>query len=209
MTPLLTTAVGLMFTGIIECQGKIATIKQDDSQTSMTVESDAFIFDSISIGDSISVNGVCLTVSELSTKNFSAVVSKETLDCTTIGLWTVGTIVNLEHSVTPTTFLGGHIVTGHIDGVAVVTNRYNEGSSICLTFSVPDHLSYYIATKGSVCLNGVSLTVNNVTHQTFKVNIIPHTQEVTNFTTLMVGDVVNLEVDVVSRYCERLLQRQT
>lgn len=198
-----------MFTGIIECQGRIATIKQDDSQTSMTVESDAFIFDSVSIGDSISVNGVCLTVSELSTQDFSAVVSKETLDCTTIGLWTAGTIVNLEHSVTPTTFLGGHIVTGHIDGVAVVTNRYNEGSSICLTFSVPDHLSYYIATKGSVSLNGVSLTVNDVTHQTFTVNIIPHTQEVTNFNTLMVGDVVNLEVDVVSRYCERLLQRQT
>ena len=157
------------------------------------------------IGDSIAISGACLTVISRDSKTFQADVSNETLALTTLGQYKRGTRVNLERALLPTSRLGGHIVSGHVDGVGELLELVDEGSSWKLLFRVPDSLGRYLARKGSVCVDGVSLTVNHVRDAEFTVNIIPHTQEQTIIYEYQVGRKVNIEVDLISRYLERLI----
>ena len=165
----------------------------------------ALIEESIALGDSIASNGVCLTAVERSRDGFVADVSRETLDCTTLGQWKVGVSVNLELAMTPTSRLGGHLVSGHVDGVGSVVRRYRDGLSERFVLRAPPGLSRYIATKGSICIDGVSLTVNGVEGDEFHVNIVPHTLSHTIMGGYRANTPVNLEVDVIARYLERLL----
>lgn len=158
------------------------------------------------LGDSIAVNGVCLTAVELGNNYFCADVSNETLSRTTLNHATVGTPVNLELALTPTTRLGGHIVSGHVDGMATIVEKKFDARSIRLSFKAPEMLAKYIAEKGSICINGISLTVNTVDGALFSVNIVPHTLQETNLGTVQIGNQVNLEVDLLARYIERLMQ---
>ena len=155
-------------------------------------------------GDSISVSGVCLTALDISDDGFSADVSNETLRLTSLGQLNVGASVNLEKALLPSTRLGGHFVSGHVDGLAQVTNISQDARSQRWEFSAPQALMRFIAVKGSVCLDGVSLTVNDVTETSFSVNLIPHTLAKTSLTDRKVGDFVNLEVDLIARYLDRL-----
>ncbi len=158
------------------------------------------------LGDSIAVNGVCLTAVELGPRYFCADVSIETLSRTTLRTATTGTPVNLELALTPTTRLGGHIVSGHVDGLGKVIDKRSDGRSIRFRFKAPDNLAKYIAEKGSICINGISLTVNEVDGAVFSVNIVPHTLQETTLGTTQMGDEVNLEVDLLARYMERLMK---
>ncbi len=195
-----------MFTGIIQAVGKIDSYdrKGDDARLKVSVN-DLGMSDT-EIGDSIAVQGVCLTVIEMTDHWFTADISGETLSCTTLASLSAGSRVNLEKSVTPTTRLGGHLVSGHVDGVGVVRERVNDGRSVRFQIELPDELGRYIARKGSVCVDGISLTVNEVHGNTFELNIIPHTLAATTLNELEIGNRVNLEVDVVARYIERLMQ---
>ena len=195
-----------MFTGIIEATGHIKSIRETGGDWRVTVSSAALDLSDVKLGDSISVNGVCLTALNISANDFSADVSRETLACTTLQGLHEGAQVNLEKALTPQSRLGGHIVSGHVDGIAELLSRKADGRSERLEFRVPQELARYIAHKGSVCLDGVSLTVNAVKACEFGVNIIPHTAERTTLQGLQPGSQVNLEVDVISRYLERLLQ---
>lgn len=160
----------------------------------------------VQIGDSIATQGVCLTAIEFADDYYAADVSGETLSRTTFGDFSRGTPVNLEKSVTPTTRLGGHLVSGHVDGIGEVVHRSSDGRSERFVIQAPEVLSKYIAEKGSICVDGISLTVNGVAANRFDLNIVPHTLSVTTLDNLQVGDNVNLEVDVVARYLERLMQ---
>jgi riboflavin synthase len=200
-----------MFTGIIAATGKISAIDKLDGDWRLTVSSATLDFSDVAAGDSIAVSGVCLTaiskINQGSTVNgFTADVSRETLACTTLQSLRVGDLVNLEKALTPQSRLGGHIVSGHVDGIAELLSRHADGRSERLQFRVSQQLSRYIAHKGSVCLDGISLTVNAVTGCDFGVNIIPHTAEHTTLHLFQPGRKVNVEVDVISRYLERLLQ---
>lgn len=195
-----------MFTGIILAIGKVADRKMSDNNCTLQIDSGRLALSAVALGDSIAVDGVCLTVIKLDSNCFWVDVSNETLAVTTLGLVKIGTAVNLELALTPASRLGGHIVSGHIDGLATLQNKQPDGNSFCLSFAAPDSLGKYIASKGSVCINGVSLTVNKVTTNTFAVNIIPHTQQTTTLGDVAVGVKVNLEVDLLARYAERLLQ---
>jgi len=157
------------------------------------------------LGDSIAVNGVCLTVIDFDEHAFQADVSNETLACTTLGDLTVGAPVNLEKALLPTTRLGGHLVSGHVDGVGEIVALESDGRSLRFTLRAPQELARYIATKGSICVEGISLTVNRVEGREFGLNIVPHTLEETNLKNAEVGRPVNLEVDIIARYLERLL----
>jgi riboflavin synthase len=159
----------------------------------------------VRVGDSICVNGVCLTATELSVDGFWCDVSGETLARTTLAELRAGSAVNLEKSLLPTTRMGGHLVSGHVDGVAHVAERGDDGRSVRFRIRVPANLAKYVAEKGSVCLDGVSLTVNSVHDGEFDVNIVPHTQQETTLGFLQVGQRVNVEVDLIARYVERLL----
>lgn len=161
--------------------------------------------DQATIGDSIAVNGVCLTAIELDAHHFSADVSRESLSRTTLGQLGPGSQVNLEMALLPTTRLGGHLVSGHVDGVGHILERVDDGRSWRFTLEAPKELARYIAEKGSICINGISLTVNSVSGAQFSVNIVPHTLQETTLGTSRPGDVVNLEVDLIARYLERLL----
>lgn len=196
-----------MFTGIITDVGRVRSVEHR-GDTRFTIET-AFDVDSIDMGASIACSGVCLTVVDKGDDWFAADVSAETLSRTSLGSWHEGTAVNLERSLRVGDELGGHIVTGHVDGVAEITAVHAEGASKRFSFEAPRALSRYIASKGSVALNGVSLTVNEVEDQptgacVFGVNIIPHTQETTTFRSAKAGDRVNLEVDVLARYVARM-----
>lgn len=194
-----------MFTGIIQAIGEIAVIEPKGEDTRVRIQTGGLALPDVNIGDSIAVNGVCLTVVELPGDGFWADVSAETLARTTFAFLTKGRKVNLEKALTPTTRLGGHLVSGHVDGVAEVSERYNEGRSVRFRIKAPDSLAKYIAEKGSVCVEGISLTVNTVRGAEFELNIVPHTLEETTMGDLQAGDKVNLEVDVIARYLERLL----
>ena len=161
---------------------------------------------SLHLGDSICVQGCCLTVTELTGRAFAADVSRESLSLTTLGELAVGSPVNLEPSLKAGDALGGHLVSGHVDGVASVASLTADARSTRVRIAVPDHLAKYIARKGSVAVDGVSLTVNDVEGTTFGVNLIPHTQQVTTLGRLSPGSRVNLEVDPIARYVERLSQ---
>ncbi len=198
-----------MFTGIIEAVGKVTNFQQLDNEWRLTVNGGELDLSDINLGDSISVNGTCLTVVAFDSKTFQADVSNETMELTTLGLLEKSAPVNLEKALTPSTRLGGHIVSGHVDGVGVLEALEPDGKSQCMVFKVPDKLARYIAAKGSICVDGTSLTVNEVQGLKFTVNIIPHTQEQTVIQFYRVGCKVNLEVDLISRYLERLLLGET
>ena len=195
-----------MFTGIIEAVGRIAAVEPRGGDVRMTIESgDAYLAD-VALGDSVAVSGICLTVREKTAGGFTADLSVETLQATSSGTWTVGRRVNLEKALTPHKPLGGHLVSGHVDGVGRLVGRHEDARSWRMQFEVPADLAKYIARKGSITIDGISLTVNDVEPRRFGVNIIPHTLSQTTLGDLQSGDAVNLEVDLIARYLERLLQ---
>jgi riboflavin synthase len=194
-----------MFTGIVAAVGRIQTLTPLAQGVRLAIDTSTLPLGDTRPGDSICVNGVCLTAVELLPRGFVADVSRETLDCT-VGLDHAGAEVNLEKSLTLADRLGGHLVSGHVDGVGEVSRFEAVGESWLLEIVAPAELARYIARKGSVTVNGVSLTVNHVDDRRFDINIIPHTRQVTTFRTLSGGDRVNLEVDLIARYCERILQ---
>ena len=195
-----------MFTGIIQSLGTVESLLETASDWRLKLSTGQLDLADVRTGDSIAVNGCCLTVVELSVRGFSADVSAETLRCTTLGNLKPGNRVNLEKAMLACGRLGGHIVSGHVDGVGVLLASTAEGGSHCLEFEVPPALARYVATKGSICIDGVSLTVNLVQENRFGVNIIPHTWDQTIVGDYRIGQTVNLEVDVVARYLERLQQ---
>jgi riboflavin synthase len=194
-----------MFTGIIQAVGSIAALEKRAGDMRMGINTGTLPMDDVCIGDSIAVSGVCLTAVELGGNGFYADVSGETLDRTMLGSLAVNDAVNLEKALTLETRLGGHLVSGHVDGIGVVTARREDSRSVRFTIKAPDELARYIATKGSVCVDGVSLTVNAVDGSAFELNIVPHTLEATTMKAYRPGRKVNLEVDLVARYLERLL----
>lgn len=195
-----------MFTGIIQAQGRVQKIIQRGEDSRMQISCSDWDLSDTQLGDSIAVSGVCLTVVEMSMEHFSADVSNETLACTTLGEKSVGDAVNLEKALLPTTRLGGHLVSGHVDGVGKVKSMRQDGRSHRFEIEVPVELAKYIAAKGSVCIDGVSLTVNQVEGCCFDINIIPHTMEQTTIAVYRVGQRLNIEVDLLARYIERLLE---
>ena len=197
-----------MFTGIVQDVGRILALERLGGDMRLTVGVDRLDLSRTAIGDSIAVAGVCLTAVGLEARAFSADVSRETVTITTIGDWRVGRRVNLEPALRAGDALGGHLVSGHVDGVAEVLTRLGDARSQRFRMRVPDALARYVARKGSVALDGVSLTVNTVEHHEFEVNLVPHTLAETTLGELAVGDRVNLEVDLIARYTERLLAAQ-
>ena len=193
-----------MFTGIIQCVGTIARSEARDGDTRLWIDAADMDVADVAIGDSICVSCVCLTAVELSGASFAADVSVETLSCTTLGALDIGAGVNLEKSLRLMDSLGGHLVSGHVDGVGSVLSKTPEARSQRWTFELPNALARYVAAKGSICIDGVSLTVNEVDGNRFGVNLIPHTIAVTTFRDKQVGDSVNIEVDLIARYVERL-----
>lgn len=195
-----------MFTGIILAVGKIIAITPNGGDVRLSIHTGKLSLSDTALGDSIAVNGVCLTVVELGRDYFVADVSNETLSHTCLVDVQIGTPVNLELALTPTTRLGGHIVSGHVDGVGTIIGKKTDGRSIRFTVQAPDNLAKFIAQKGSICINGISLTVNNVDGANFGINIVPHTLKETTLNDSVVGTKVNLEVDVLARYMERLMK---
>jgi riboflavin synthase len=194
-----------MFTGIIQAKGAVLERQiHDDGDCTLRIDA-ATLGTSFEMGESIATNGVCLTVIGISGPHLSFDVSNETLGLTSLGQLHAGAPVNLERAATPQTALGGHIVSGHVDGMAEVVALQADARSVRFVFEVPAALARYLAPKGSVCLDGVSLTVNGVEGARFDVNIVPHTMGETLFDAYGVGTRVNLEVDVLARYVERLL----
>jgi len=196
---------GVMFTGIIEAVGEIVVCEPRSGDLRLRVKTSGLDLGSIGLGDSIATNGVCLTVIALPGDGYVADVSSETLANTTIGDWQAGTPVNLERALTPSSRLGGHLVSGHIDAVGEVLSRHPDARSERFRLRAPDLLAKYIAHKGSITVDGTSLTVNRVEGAEFELNIVPHTLEHTVMGTYVPGSRVNLEVDLVARYLERLL----
>lgn len=195
-----------MFTGIVTGTGIIAAIEaHPGGDRRLRIESDLFAGQAPALGDSVAVDGACLTAAALVDRGFHADVSAETLACTTLGEMAAGRRVNLERSLTPATPLGGHLVSGHVDATGELRERHEDARSVRMRFAVPAALGRYIAVKGSVCVDGVSLTVNEIDTEGFAVNIVPHTLSVTTLGEYLPGRRVNIEVDQVARYLERLL----
>lgn len=194
-----------MFTGIIEALGQVSELNLRSKEWHLRVSCPALDFSDVKLGDSIAVNGCCLTVTDFDHQSFCADVSNETISLTTFRFLKSGSKVNLEKALTPRTRLGGHLVSGHVDGVGEIISLSEDGGSWRIDVRVPDELAKYIAQKGSVCIDGTSLTVNAVSGAVFGVNIIPHTQNATIIHTYRVGHQVNIEVDLISRYLERLI----
>ena len=196
-----------MFTGIIEGLGRLAALDKRGGDARLVIEVGNLAFDDVRLGESIAVNGVCLTVVGFDTRHFEADASNETLSLTTLGALVPGAVVNLERAMRPTDRLGGHLVSGHVDGVGKVLDITPDARAQRWRFAAPQPLLRYIAKKGSICVDGVSLTVNEVDDEGFEVALIPHTVSHTAFAQNTVGDAVNLEIDVLARYVERLLQK--
>jgi riboflavin synthase len=194
-----------MFTGLVEGVGTLAARESRGGDARLTIEVGTLPFDRVEMGESISVNGVCLTVVAFDTTRFEADASNETLALTTLGALPVGHALNLERAMRPDDRLGGHLVSGHVDGVGQVLQVFDDARAQRWTFAAPKPLLRYIAQKGSICVDGVSLTVNAVDDAGFEVALVPHTVAQTAFSRTTVGDAVNLEVDLVARYVERLL----
>src|SRR5215469_3069848 len=192
-----------MFTGIVTDLGRVKHLRPGDvAELTIATSLDTA---AIAVGASIACSGACLTVVAVEPGEFFVQVSAETLACTTIGDWAEGTPVNLEKSLRVGDELGGHLVSGHVDGVAYIVERRSDGESVRFIFDAPEHLAKFIAAKGSVALDGVSLTVNEVSATRFGVNIIPHTLACTNFGAAKPGQRMNLEIDQIARYVARLL----
>lgn len=195
-----------MFTGLVQGMGEIVSAESRGGDSRLTIRAAGLFQTPLDEGESIAVNGVCLTAMGAGDQAFSADVSRETLGATTLGELRPGTAVNLERSLVLGQSLGGHLVTGHVDGIAEVESTREDGRSRRLVIKVPPRLARYVATKGSVCLDGVSLTVNEVHGNSFGVNIVPHTLEATNLGHADRGTRLNVEVDIIARYLERLLE---
>ena len=194
-----------MFTGIIKAKGTISAMEKRGGDVRLTVRSDGLPWDEFELGESIAVNGVCLTAVTLHENGFDTDVSVETLDVTALGGLTKGSEVNLEPSISLGERLGGHLVSGHVDCTGKVLSTTADARSIRLAIEIPKDYARYVARKGSVSVDGVSLTVNEVSGNTFELNIIPHTADVTIIGGYAPGTVVNVEVDLLARYLERLL----
>lgn len=191
-----------MFTGIIEGLGTITELRQSDQGKRLAVEAD-FVLDHTKIGDSISVSGACLTVVAIEGKCFKVDVSPETLAMTTFGRSKVGDRVNIERALRLSDRIDGHLVSGHIDGMGTIKNKTNAGNAMIVTIGVPESLSRYMIKKGSVAVDGISLTINNLSLGSFDVSIIPHTAKMTTMGFSKVGDRVNIETDMIGKYVER------
>ncbi len=194
-----------MFTGIIQAIGQIAAIEKKGMDSRFYIKTGSLDLSDVAIGDSIASNGICLTVVLLPGDGFWADVSAETLTKTSFNQIKVGSQVNLEKALLPTTHLGGHMVSGHVDGLGKIIERSYAGRSIHFKIQSPDELAKYIAVKGSICINGISLTINALNGAIFELNIVPHTLNETTLALAQTGDEVNLEVDIIARYLERLL----
>jgi riboflavin synthase len=195
-----------VFTGLIQAVGRIADIDAGEQDIRLRIETGKLSLTDVSLGDSIATSGVCLTVTELPGDGFWADVSPETLSLTSLGSKGIGDAVNLETSLTLSTPLGGHLVSGHVDGVGHIKQVMEDARFWRVEVSAPDNLARYIAMKGSICVDGTSLTVNQVDGSVFELTIIPQTWEETVFSDYVAGSPVNLEVDVIARYLERLMQ---
>jgi riboflavin synthase len=194
-----------VFTGIVEAVGRVATVKPAGQSAVLAIEAGGLDMSDVAVGDSIACNGVCLTVTSLVPKGFTVDVSQETLRVT--AGFAIGTAINLEKSLRLSDRLGGHLVSGHVDGVGTLTAVKPVDANREILVRFPAELGRYIARKGSIAINGISLTVNVVTADTFSVNLIPHTLAVTTLKDLKQGDRVNLEIDLVARYVERMFDR--
>lgn len=194
-----------MFTGIIESTGTLKSIEEVGGDVCLTIESNNLDFSDVNLGDSIASNGICLTVVDLNGNKYAVDVSRETLAKTAMGSWQQGDTLNLEKAMLPTTRFGGHMVSGHVDGVGTIELMQEDARSIYIEIAIPDSLKKYAATKGSITVDGISLTTNLVKDNIVCLNIIPHTAEVTNIGKhWQLGAPVNIEVDLIARYLERL-----
>lgn len=194
-----------MFTGLIAGVGRLGARETRGGDARLRIDVGTLPFDGVQLGESIAVNGCCLTVVEFDAASFAIDASNETLSLTTLGRLGIGAPVNLERAMLPTDRLGGHLVSGHVDGLAIAAKRWDDARAERWRFEAPMALLRYVAHKGSVCVDGVSLTVNEVDDAGFEVALIPHTVEHTAFHALREGDAVNIEVDLLARYVERLL----
>lgn len=194
-----------MFSGIIEEMGAIQAINRGLAGAKFSILA-SLILEDLKLGDSISVAGACLTASQVGELGFSVDVSTETLNCTTLGSIAVGTPVNLERAMKLNARMGGHMVSGHVDGIGLLRARQQDGNSIQLTVEAPEEIIRYCVAKGSITVDGISLTINAVSERSIAVAIIPHTAKVTTMGLKQIGDTVNLESDLIGKYVERLLQ---
>ncbi|HEY2782492.1 MAG TPA: riboflavin synthase [Steroidobacteraceae bacterium] len=194
-----------MFTGIVLLKGRVAAVAEKGGDLELGIDAAGLDGSRVGLGDSVSVQGACLTVTRKQGASFFADISRETLSKTTLGKLTAGASVNLEPSLRAGDALGGHWVSGHVDALGVLRRLEQDARSWRMEFELPAGLARFVAAKGSICINGVSLTVNTVDGARFDVNIIPHTLQVTTLGELRVGDEVNIEIDVIARYLERLM----
>ena len=194
-----------MFTGIIETVGEVVAKELREGDVKLTLEADESYLEAVMLGDSIACNGVCLTVVDRTSNQFMLDVSVETLSLTTIGDWDVGSKVNLEQAMIASSRFGGHIVSGHIDRIGEIIDITEDARSWRMTVRVPKNIRQYIAKKGSICLDGVSLTINSVEDSEFSVNIVPHTLSHTIIGDYKLNQKVNIEIDTIARYVERLV----
>ena len=194
-----------MFTGIVQGVATLRAIEPHGGDVTLVFDTAGISLADIELGGSIAVSGVCLTATRFDAASFAADVSRETLSLTTLGDRVVGSRVNLEKALLAGQALGGHYVTGHVDGVGELVSRHDDARSVRMEFRVPPELARYVARKGSICIDGVSLTVNGARGDRFDVNLVPHTLEVTTLGGLQAGSRVNLEVDIIARYVERMM----
>jgi len=194
-----------MFSGIVEEMGVVKTFDRDFGEARLSILSETILGD-LKVGESVSVSGVCLTTVEVHERDFVVDVSMETLNVTSIGSLAAGAAVNLERAMKLNERIGGHLVSGHVDGIGTLQDRQQEGNSIILTFNMPESILRYCIQKGSITIDGVSLTINQVSEKSLAVAIIPHTAEVTTLGLKKPGDFVNLEADQIGKYVERLMQ---
>jgi riboflavin synthase len=197
-----------MFTGIVEEMGAVTSVEKTRTGTRMTILASAVMSD-LKIGDSVSVNGTCLTVVTKGERDFAVEVSPETLSVTTLGRLAAGAPVNLERAMRLNERIGGHLVAGHVDSVGTIRGRYQEGNAIFFTIEAPADILRYCVAKGSITVDGISLTINDIADHSFSVAIIPHTAKVTTLGLKQVNDTVNLESDLIGKYVERLLQERS
>ncbi len=198
-----------MFTGIIEAVGALRAINTSGDGARVIIDTGVLDLSDVKLGDSIATNGICLTVVAVDNSSFSADVSSETLTRTGFAHYQTGDSVNLEKAMLPTTRFGGHMVSGHVDAVSEITRIEHKGNSIDYWLNMPAELAAYIAEKGSITIDGTSLTVNSLTAEQFRLTIVPHTTQQTIISKYQVGTKVNLEVDLIARYIERLLTKHT
>lgn len=194
-----------MFTGIIESVGTVKSLQRIDGDVRIQIAVGGLDMSDVKLGDSIATSGICLTVIDFGTDWFSADISVESLNRTIVQNWRVGTRVNLEKALLPTTRLGGHIVSGHVDGVAEISLKRQDARSIYFEVTCPTTLAKYLSEKGSITIDGISLTINHLRGNIVSLNLVPHTAEKTTISDWQVGTKVNIEVDVLARYIERLL----